>query len=245
MQRTAQSIIVSMTFILLISFLGSGCSMRPMVVGKPSTGEIAYPYTSWSPNKRVCILPFENLTKDTDADITVREIFLTELFGAHIFNDIVDLVEANAALMSLRIRKPDSLDKETIRAIGEKLNVSYLILGVVSDYGFGKHKDSGARVTISVRMIDVETGNIMWAANHFKKGDNSLSRIFGISEGPTPIELAREACSEIVDALKDNISKSAYNREPIVEPSSEEPSSEEPSPSPQEENITQEDTLYR
>ena len=67
MKRMAKLMILS-SIIIFISTLGSGCGTRPMVVGKPATGEIAYPYTSWSPNKRVCILPFENLSKDTDAD---------------------------------------------------------------------------------------------------------------------------------------------------------------------------------
>jgi len=210
MKSLTKSMILSILIIVLSGLLGTGCGTKPMVVGKPSTGENAYPYTAWSPNKKVCILPFENLSKDTDADIKVREILLTELFGAHIFNDIVDLVEANAALMSLRIRKPNSLDKETIRALGEKVDAGYLILGVVSDYGFGKHKDSGARVSISIRMIDVETGTIIWTANHFKKGDNALGRIFGINEGPTPVELTRKICAEIVSSLERAIRDNQY-----------------------------------
>jgi TolB-like protein len=187
----------------MIMFICSGCGTKNQTAffSKPVIAPEFVTYSPWSPNRMVCVLPFENLSKDTDADIKVREVFVTELFSAHIFKDIVDLVEANAALMSLRIRKPNSLDKETIRAIGERLGADYLVLGIVTEYGFGKGKESGAEVGLSVRMIDSENGNILWTSNNFKMGTNSLSRILGISQGPSPLELTRQVVEEIISAL--------------------------------------------
>ena len=197
--------IVTTAFILFI-FSGCANTNRTAFFSKPVIVPEVVTYRPWSPNKSVCVLPFENLSKDTDADIKVREIFVTELFRAHIFKDIVDIVEANAALMSLRIRKPNSMDNETIKAIGERLGVEYLILGVLTEYGYGKSNESGAEVGLSVRMIEVENGNILWTANNFKMGTNSLSRILGISQGPSPMELARKVVEEIVSALSYEIS---------------------------------------
>ena len=59
-------------------------------------------------------------------------------------------------------------------------------------------------------MIDVETGNIIWTANHFKKGDTSALRILGITNGPTEVELTREICAEIVLSLKSQIQQASY-----------------------------------
>ena len=148
---------------ITIMFIFSGCSTanRTAFFTKPVVVPEVVTYRPWTPNRSVCVLPFENLSKDTDADIKVREIFVTELFRAHIFKDIVDIVEANAALMSLRIRKPNSMDKETIKAIGERLGVDYLILGVLTEYGYGKGNESGAEVGLSVRMIAVDDDYIL------------------------------------------------------------------------------------
>ena len=192
-----------------ILFFCNGCSTanRTSFFTKPVIAPEVVTYHPWTPNRTVCVLPFENLSKDTDADIKVREVFVTELFRSHIFKDIVDSVEANAALMSLRIRKPNSLDKETIKALGERLGTDYLILGVLTEYGYGKSKESGAEVGLSVRMLDVENGNILWTANNFKMGTNSLSRILGISQGPSPMELTREVVVEIVSALSQQIAQ--------------------------------------
>lgn len=193
------------TAAILFIVNGCGTTNRTAFFTKPVIAPGLVTYRSWSPNKKVCVLPFENLSKDTDADIKVREVFVTELFRAQIFKDIVDVVEAKAALMSLRIRTPNSLDKETIKAIGERLEVDYLILGVLTEYGYGKGKESGAEVGLSVRMIEVESGNILWTANNFKMGTNSLSRILGISQGPSPLELTRVVVEEIVSALYQEI----------------------------------------
>ena len=196
-------LITGVSILLLCN--GCGTVNRTAFFTKPVIAPELVTYRPWTPNRTVCVLPFENLSKDTDADIKVREVFVTELFRSHIFKDIVDSVEANAALMSLRIRKPNSLDKETIKALGERLGTDYLILGVLTEYGYGKSKESGAEVGLSIRMLDVENGNILWTANNFKMGTNSLSRIFGISQGPSPMELTREVVAEIVYALSHQI----------------------------------------
>jgi len=209
--KIAFFLITSAAILLILN--GCGTANRTSFFTKPVIAPGLVTYRSWSPNKKVCVLPFENLSKDTDADIKVREVFVTELFRAQIFNDIVDVVEANAALMSLRIRKPNSLDKETIKAIGERLEVDYLILGVLSEYGYGKGKESGAEVGLSVRMIEVENGNILWTANNFKMGTNSLSRILGISQGPSPMELTRQVVEEIVTALYQEIAHQQQMKE--------------------------------
>ncbi|MGA1795513.1 MAG: hypothetical protein ACMUIL_06605 [bacterium] len=200
-KRCLNAVVLTATALSLCVCTGCGTTNRIAFFSKPVIAPQFVSYSPWNSNRTACVLPFENLSKDTDADIKVREVFSTALFQAHIFKDLVDIVEANAALMSLRIRKPNSMDKETIRAIGERLGVNYLILGVITEYGYGKGKESGAEVGLSVRMIDAENGNILWSANNFKTGSNSVSRILGISEGPTPMELTRQICEEIVGAL--------------------------------------------
>ncbi|MBN2373385.1 hypothetical protein JXL19_06345 [bacterium] len=212
-KKTVAFLGVFCILILLVAY-GCGTMNSATFFAKPVVAPEIVTYRAWNPNRTVCVLPFENISKDTDADTKVREIFVTELFIAHLFRDIVDIVEANAALMSLRIRKPNSLDKETIKALGERLGADYLILGVVTEYSYGKGKESGAEVGVSIRMIDAGNGNILWTANNFKIGTNSLSRVLGISQGPSPMELTRQVAEEIVSALKYEISqqKRLYDR---------------------------------
>ena len=202
------SLVVSLGLMVLLLF---GCSRynNVAVFSKPVTDHNAILYTPWNPTKKVCVLPFENLSKESDADLKVMEIFLTELFSGRIFEDIVDPVQANAALMGLRIRKPNSLDKETIKALGERLDVQYLILGTVTDYTYGKNKGSAAQVGLNVRMLDVETGNILWTGNSFKDGSISAGRIFGFTDGPNPAKLSKEACLHIINSLQSQIRKSS------------------------------------
>lgn len=200
-------IFLLLNIIFFLTLTGCGTVNNTALFTKPIIVPEVISYRAWYPNRTVCVLPFDNLSKHEDADIKVREIFVTQLFMAHIFEDIVDLVEANAALMSLRIRKPYPLDKETIKALGERLEADYLILGVVTEFKYGKEKESGSEMGLSVRMIEVSTGNILWTAYNYKMGTNSMGRIFGLSQGPTPMELANDVVNEVVNALEDEIAK--------------------------------------
>ncbi|MGA1875314.1 MAG: hypothetical protein ACMUIA_06890 [bacterium] len=205
------SIIVSLIVCSLL-FLGCAEHKTAAVFTKPVTDYRAILYAPWNPTKKVCVLPFGNLGKESDAELKVMEIFLTELFSAGIFEDIVDPVQANAALGGLRIRKADSLDRETIKALGERLEAQYLILGTVTEYAYGKSKGSASEVGLSVRMIDADTGNILWTGNCNKDGNASLGRIFGFTDGPNPAELGQEACQQIIHSLKQQIKRS-YQRQ--------------------------------
>ena len=205
------SLFFSLGLMVLLLF---GCSRysNVAVFSKPVTDHNAIYYTPWNPTKKVCVLPFENLSKESDADLKVMEIFLTELFSGRIFEDIVDPVQANAALQGLRIRKPNSLDKETIKALGERLGVQYLILGTVTDYTYGKNKGSAAQVGLNVRMLDVDNGNILWTGNCYKDGSISLGRIFGFTDGPNPAKLSKEASLHIIHSLQSQMRRNSSKK---------------------------------
>ncbi len=194
------SLLTSIGIFLLMS-LGCANHEKTSVFSKPAIRSNTILYAPWNPTKKVCVLPFDNISKEQDVNLKVMEIFLTELFSGGIFEDIVDPIQANAALGGMRIRKPDSLDKETIKALGDRLGVKYLILGSVTDYDYGKAKDCSAQVGLSVRMIDVDTGNILWTGNGFKNGDKSMGRIFGFTNGPNSSELSKVVCQDIISSL--------------------------------------------
>ena len=198
--------------ILLMSSLGCAGHKKTSVFSKPVFGSNIISYAPWNPTKKVCVLPFDNISKEQDVNLKVTEIFLTELFSGDIFEDVVDPIQANAALGGMRIRKPDSLDKETIKALGDRLGVQYLILGSVTDYDYGKTKDSAAQVGLSVRMIDVDTGTILWTGNCYKSGDASMGRIFGFTNGPNSSELTKVVCQDIISSLKYQIQKGSEGR---------------------------------
>jgi polysaccharide biosynthesis protein PelC len=207
-------LVSSLTSIGIFLLMSAGCGHngKTSVFSKPTIGSNSILYAPWNPTKKVCVLPFDNISKEQDVNLKVMEIFLTELFSAGIFEDIVDPIQANAALGGMRIRKPDSLDKETIKALGDRLGVQYLILGSVTDYDYGKAKDSAAQVGISVRMIDVDTGNILWTGNDYKNGDKSMGRIFGFTNGPNPSALTKVVCEDIISSLQYQIRKSSNGR---------------------------------
>ncbi|MEW6379091.1 MAG: hypothetical protein AB1611_05740 [bacterium] len=187
----------------ILLLMSVGCSNHGTAVfSKPTIKSRNILYSPWEPTRKVCVLPFDNVSKEQDVNLKVMEVFLTELFAADIFEDIVDPIQANAALGGMRIRKPDSLDKETIKALGDRLGVKYLILGTVTDFEYAKSKDSAALVGLSVRMIDVDNGNILWTGNCYKSGDMSAGRIFGFTNGPSSSKLSKEVCQQIVSSLK-------------------------------------------
>jgi len=110
--------------------------------------------------KTIAVLPFENLSDDPE----------TSYFSLGVTEDILIQLSKIGALKVIdrsNLRKYDHLDK-SFHQIGEELNVKNLLWGRV------RKKESQVRV--SARLIDVKTGQQIWAETY----DRNITDIFSI-----------------------------------------------------------------
>jgi polysaccharide biosynthesis protein PelC len=140
--------------------------------------------------RTVSVLPFENVTNDRFAAERVQRIFLSELLMLGIF----EVVEPGLAA---RVVRRDSVDVGTlgpdeIRKLGKELKAQGLFIGSVIEFDEGRSGSNPApRVTLQVRLVDVETGITVWSIHKTAGGVTVTSRLFGFG-GKAAMTLAEE-----------------------------------------------------
>lgn len=132
--------------------------------------------------KKVAVIPFDNLSRDQFAGDKVREIFISELLATGGF-DVMEPGEVTKVLREQGIASVKSLGPAEVKKIGKALNAQAIILGSVNEYGEVR---SGAitapEVSLSLRMLEVESGQIVWSVSHTEGGIGVMARLFGLGE---------------------------------------------------------------
>ena len=158
-------------FILVAMFLplygcGSGSITRSFLRENTSLAHI----------KTVAVLPFEG---GGDAP-RIREFTMTQLLASGLF-DVVDKGRVDNLLNQEAIASDAPLDAATIRRLGQRLNVQAFILGSVQQATASRGSASFAEITMTLRLIDSETGTLLWQASGRGSGYSLSDRLFGMA----------------------------------------------------------------
>jgi TolB-like protein len=148
----------------------------------------------------VAVLPLVNLTKDVNAPDIVMNAVTVELLATQRFR-VIDPGVVEQAMQNERIRFSDRLPPETLHALAAALGVNYVFVGTVNEYQLVR--DSGRdvpAVSFALRMIACDSGNIVWAATHAKRGDDSET-MFTLGRIDTLEELTTVAAREMTSTL--------------------------------------------
>jgi TolB-like protein len=149
------------------------------------------------PVMSVAVLPFENLTPQRTAGIVISKLFYTELFG----QERINLVEENAVRNFLKTNNVNTdrlSDNSSVQELGAQMKADRLVLGSVSRYGNGDDLFSEPAVAISVQLVDVHSGKVLWAESR----TDVVSSFFWSNE--RSIEgLAQELVEDLVEDLID------------------------------------------
>lgn len=187
------------TALLLIALSGCGPSLKPFASKDLKGGEGA----------RMAILPFDNLSSTQGAGKSMEGLVLIEFLKRSTLK-VVDPGEVSAALSKERIRLATSIPKETVRALGGGLGVGFLMMGTVHQYEMQSVSGAGAGnipvIALTVRIIDVESGDIVWASTITRRG-NDRELVFGIGKIQSLNALAEETAMELAQAFADSIKK--------------------------------------
>ena len=130
--------------------------------------------------KTVAVMPFENLTKFPDAGEIVSELFTTELYQSTHFK-ILDRNQAKRVMREKKITPPQIIDRRFAQKIGKILEVDGVFIGSVSEYWYRlekkKRRQAGEEpaVGVNARLIDVESGEVVWASSHSRSSHDALT----------------------------------------------------------------------
>ncbi len=185
-KRSSYSTIICLIVIL---FLLAGCasSLTPYVSRDFEAGKMA-------------ILPFDNLSESQGAAKTMENFVLIEFLKRSSLG-IVEPGQVMAAISQARVRLATSIPKETVIQLGQDLEVDLFMIGVVHEYKMQRLTGAGGSgeipvVSLSLRIIDSKTGNVVWAVNSNRRG-NDRESVFGVGRVQSLNELAGHIAMEL------------------------------------------------
>ncbi len=131
--------------------------------------------------KRVAVLPFQNNTNEKYAAERIRDLVSTEILARGIF-EVVDKGSVDTALKEEAVESPTSLDKNTARRLARILGVQAFIAGSVDQYEDARRGSySYPVISLTLRLMDAQTGTILWQAGGSASGYSAWGRILGLS----------------------------------------------------------------
>lgn len=176
------------TTLIFILFL-AGCSGTYMK-------DYVQPNGVASEARHAAVLPLVNLTNTPNAGRMVGDLLTTELYASTKF----DLMESTEMLKRIKGNEDDLefvMEDVVAQKLGSKLGVDTVIYGSVTEYQYKRGVNQSPTVGINLRMIDVSSGNVLWASSSSKSG----GCFFGCTESLNSV--AQETLAEMVTAMSD------------------------------------------
>ncbi len=143
---------------------------------------------------KLAVIPFENESSSPEAGRVVSKLFSTELQAKTTLAIMPDHEIRNR--IGLEEVKPGS--PRYFTELGKKLGVSTLVTGTITEYRYRRSLGEAPVVGITVRMIDVTSGNLLWGAAIADEGWCFLNYRGSLSE------LAQKQCRYLVKKFNRN-----------------------------------------
>lgn len=150
--------------------------------------------------KRIAVLPFESSEKNLG--FLATDIFTSEFVTMGKF-EVVERGQLAKIVEEQKLGQQGALDAATIKEIGKMLGVDAVVVGsIYPNYRYKQTEYSTfaakeiKNINLNVRLIEVETGSILWS------GSQNSHKIFGLSRCVDTDEQIRAASRNIIKAFK-------------------------------------------
>lgn len=150
--------------------------------------------------KTVAVMPFANLSKDQLAGERVRDVFNTLLMASGALY-VIPTGEVARGIAGAGIANPTAPSAEDIMKLAKNVKVDAVIYGVVREYGDVRSGTSSADViSISLNLVEGQTGRIVWSASTTQGGISLTDRLFG--GGGRPLnDVTEKAVNDLINKL--------------------------------------------
>ena len=150
--------------------------------------------------KTVAAMPFASLTRDPVIAERVRDVFINKLLSTGAVY-VLPVGEVARGIARVEVQNPASPSSEEITKLVGIIKVQAIITGSVREYGEVRSGTTSANIiSLSVQMIETQTGKIVWTASSTKGGISIWDRLFG--GGGQPMNVVTErAVNDLVNKL--------------------------------------------
>lgn len=164
MNRKLVGLILVCLFLYIPGCAGTGSKTKSFLREDASLGHI----------QTIAVFPFEG----SEGAPRIREFTMTQVLASGIF-DVVDKGRVDNILQQEVIAPAAPLNSNTIKRLGQRLNVQAVLFGSVEEVSQSRGNAVFPEITITLRLIDCETGLILWQASGRGSGYSLTDRLFG------------------------------------------------------------------
>jgi len=150
--------------------------------------------------RTVAVMPFENLSRESQAGERVRDVFANSLLSTGAVY-VIPAGEVSRGIARAGILNPAVPSGEEIAKFAGIIKVDALITGTVTEYGAVTSGSATANVvSMNVQMIETQSQRIVWTASATEGGISIWDRLFGAGGKPMN-DVTMAAVNNVLDKL--------------------------------------------
>lgn len=175
-------------------------SFSPSVGNRVQTTGSYVPDPNRPPILRIAVIPFENVSQDTNATDRLMDTLVTYLLHTQVIG-VVDPFLVDQQLFDLKIRKASQITVKMAQDMKQRLGIDAILVGKITGYQIDNTGgDSIPVIAVSARLIDLETLGIVWSVSIVRKG-NDKSVLFDIGRIDTLSDLNQLVANDLASSL--------------------------------------------
>jgi TolB-like protein len=148
----------------------------------------------------VAVMPFTNLARDPVVPERVRDVFINKLLATGAIY-VLPPGEVARGVARAEIAAPTTPSPEEVVKLGGIIKVQAIFTGVVREYGEVRSGATAANaISVSLQMIETQTGKVVWTASSTKGGITIWDRLFGGGGRPMNV-VTEEAVNDLLAQL--------------------------------------------
>jgi len=150
--------------------------------------------------RTIAVMPFVNLSRDQTAGERVRDVFMTALLATGAVY-VLPTGEVSRGVVRLEMSNPLAPSPEEIVKLGKMIKAEAIVTGTLREYGDVRSGAASANViSMSLQMIEAETGRVVWTGSTTKGGITFVDRLFG-SGGQPMNTITVKAVDDLIEKL--------------------------------------------
>ena len=164
-------IMVKRIFLCLTIIFLAACASTPEVYRDPNM--------DFGAIQSIAVMPFVSLARDNVAAERVRDVFINGLLATGAVY-VVPVGEVARGVGRAEIAAPAAPSPEEVVKLASIIKVQAVITGVLKEYGEVRSGSTSANIiSVSLQMMEVQTGKVVWSASSAKGGISIWDRLFG------------------------------------------------------------------
>jgi hypothetical protein len=148
----------------------------------------------------IAVMSFVSLARDNVAAERVRDVFINNLLATGAVY-VVPVGEVARGVARAEIANPTTPSPEEVVKLASMIKVQAVITGVLKEYGEVRSGATSANIiSISLQMMEAQTGKVVWSASSTEGGISIWDRLFG-GGGQAMDKITQKAVEDLINRL--------------------------------------------